>query len=58
MEITSPIALRIKMRLSTSTLDPIARDMALVRTIMAVFILDLELTNVGDRLDRDHAGLM
>jgi hypothetical protein len=56
MKITSPIPLKIKMRVSTSTLAPIVRDRAPARTNMDVFILDLELRNGEDRLSRLGAG--
>jgi hypothetical protein len=54
----SPIPLKIKMRISASTLVPTARDRAPARTNIAVFILDLGQRNVEDSLNRVPEGIM
>jgi hypothetical protein len=54
----SPIPLKIRMRVSTSTSVPIARDRAPARTNIAVFILDLELRNIEDSLNRVPDAIM
>jgi hypothetical protein len=41
---------KIRMRVSTSTFVPMARNRALAKINIAVFIPDLELRNIEDRL--------
>jgi hypothetical protein len=47
---------KIKIRVSTSTLVPMARNTALARINIAVFILALELRNVEGRLTTSMPG--
>jgi hypothetical protein len=58
MQIASPIPLKVKMRISASTLVPTARDRTPARTNIAVFILDLGLRNVEDSLNRVPEAIM